>query len=116
MALKEILGIFILIVLLAGKLIEKSLKSAAKAGVQQREHDTIGPDDDAEADMPETVEAVPSMEEADRRPCQVLQPSVKGMTRGKPAGIEESGKAKSGKLDIDPKKMVIYSEIMNPKF
>lgn len=116
MALKEILGIFILIVLLAGKLIEKSLKSAAKAGVQQMEHDTIGPEDDAEADVPETVEAVPSMEEADRRQYRMLQPSVKDMTRRKPAGIEESGKAKSGKLDIDPKKMVIYSEIMNPKF
>lgn len=116
MELKEILGILILLIPLVGKLIEKSLKSAAKAGVQQMEHDTIGPDDDAEADVPETVEAVPSMEEADMRPYQVLQPSVKGMSCGKSAGIDDSGKAEIGKLDIDPKKMVIYSEIMNPKF
>lgn len=135
--IKIILTVFIVLVPIFGKLVEKSLKSAGRTDMQKKVHDALEPlyeddedKDDAWREIESDVETVPDavLEPVSESAPQlsVEQPaaelleggyrSIKDIIRERQSKNNASEQPGKKRLDIDPEKLVIYSEIMNPKF
>ncbi len=139
--METILGLLLVLLPLVFKLVEKKLKSSGKTEAAGKVHEWAGVfghgDDDDKDDDEDRPAAVPVKQVADVLPVgkplpedipevapRVVpsQPKVqaKPMTprtrkpASKPILVEEEKKSKKEK--IDPKKLVVYSEIMKPKF
>ena len=127
--METILGLLLVLLPLVFKLVEKKLKASGKVETAEKVHEwaeMFGKDEDWEKDG-ENEDDTPSVQPAaPARPVEApqvvsLQPKtrpepVKPVTRmkaPKPAVVEDDTKKKE---KIDPKKLVIYSEIMKPKF
>ena len=128
--METILGLLLVLLPLVFKLVEKKLKASGKVETAEKVHEwaeMFGKDDDWEKDDEEdTPSVVPVQPAAPARPVEAPQvvslntrtrpEPVKPVTRmkaPKPAAVEDDTKKKE---KIDPKKLVIYSEIMKPKF
>ena len=127
--METILGLLLVLLPLVFKLVEKKLKASGKVETAEKVHEwaeMFGKDEDWEKDD-EDEDDTPSVQPAaPARPVEApqvvslntrTQPEpVKPATRmkaPKPAVVEDDTKRKE---KIDPKKLVIYSEIMKPKF
>ena len=105
----SIIGLLIVLIPVAFSLIGKKLENAGKEGGDV-------------ADVPPMPEVFPSIEEfeAEKKP-QVVEEAVRVLPpksskkKAKTNGAKEEAKPQK-KDPIDPKKLVIYSEIMKPKF
>lgn len=117
--MRTAIGIICLILLLAFKLIEKKLQKASTKGGSSRALE--------EEHAPESIqEAFPvwSEEAFEKEKAERMKPSPKKTVRTevtkpvpkKPLLVEKSEENKPRKHAIDPKKLVIYSEIMKPKY
>ena len=114
------------------KLVEKKLKASGNVETAEKVHEwaeMFGKDDDWEKDDEEdTPSVVPVQPAAPARPVEApkvvslqprtrpepAKPAVRTRVKAtKPAVVEDDTKKKE---KIDPKKLVIYSEIMKPKF
>lgn len=139
--METILGLLLVLLPLVFKLVEKILKSSGKTEAAGKVHEWAevfgNRDDDDKDDDEDRPVAVPVKQAADIRPVGKpvpvdipeeapgvvpSQPKVQAKpltprTRkpaSKPVLVEEEKKSKKEK--IDPKKLVVYSEIMKPKF
>lgn len=130
-SMETILGLLLVLLPLVFKLVEKKLKASGKVETAEKVHEwaeMFGKDEDWEKDD-EDEDDTPSVQPAaPARPVEApkvvsLQPRTRPepakpavRTRVKatmPAVVEDDTKKKE---KIDPKKLVIYSEIMKPKF
>ena len=118
----SIIGLLFLILPVLFSLVGKKLETAAKNGSQGRPQGQPHDEDDA----PELTEVFPTIrkyvfeEEGERtvpRPAPAQAPAHAPMQKkaAKPYKAEEDVKPRKREA-IDPKKLVIYSEIMKPKF
>lgn len=111
MELELILGIFLLVVFLVWKLVKSFLDSTAKSGKGEKVHDIFEPlgkeSDDIDCDG--TVR-----HEAGELPG-VGYMSIKDIAGDRRTDVTD-GKENAGKPLVDPKKLIVYSEIMNPKY
>ena len=127
--METILGLLLVLLPLVFKLVEKKLKASGKVETAEKVHEwaeMFGKDEDWEKND-EDEDDTPSVQPAaPARPVEAPQvvslqqktrpEPVKPVTRKKapkPAVVEDDTKKKE---KIDPKKLVIYSEIMKPKF
>lgn len=117
MSVFEIIVLILVILGIVGKQIDASLKKAGNAGTGKEDAREPFCVDDCEQD------AVPEDEPEPFLPSECPDPelleggyrSIKDIIRDRQAKIEK--KENAGRtLDIDPKKLVIYSEIMKTKF
>lgn len=127
--METILGLLLVLLPLVFKLVEKKLKASGKVETAEKVHEwaeMFGKDEDWEKDDEDEDDTLSVQPAAPARPVDApqvvsLQPKtrpepVKPVTRmkaPKPAVVEDDTKKKE---KIDPKKLVIYSEIMKPKF
>ena len=130
--METILGLLLVLLPLVFKLVEKKLKASGKVETAEKVHEwaeMFGKDEDWEKDDEDEEDSpavVPVQPAAPARPVEAPQvvslqqktrpEPVKPVTRmkaPKPAAVEDDTKKKE---KIDPKKLVIYSEIMKPKF
>ncbi len=120
---------------LIGKRLEKSgqpdraarmRKVAEELGMDPDEGDFAKWFDEAEAEVAREAALEAMREDEDRKPQLVVNPEVKKVEKFVPKGaVPASQKHKKpilkeeepkGKEKIDPKKLVVYSEIMKPKY
>ena len=134
--METILGLLLVLLPLIFKLVEKKLKSSGNTKAADKVHewaevfgqkeddlDDKEDDDDDDDDVPATVTVIPVDQPAQEAPSVVapVQPvpvrsaaaRVAAKKPSKPMFEEEETKKKE---KIDPKKLVVYSEIMKPKF
>lgn len=127
--METILGLLLVLLPLAFKLVEKKLKASGKVETAEKVHEwaeMFGKDEDWEKDDEDEDDSPSVQPAAPARPVEAPQvvslqqktrpEPVKPVTRmkaPKPAVVEDDTKKKE---KIDPKKLVIYSEIMKPKF
>lgn len=127
--METILGLLLVLLPLVFKLVEKKLKASGKVETAEKVHEwaeMFGKDEDWEKDDEDEDDTLSVQPAAPARPVDApqvvsLQPKtrpepVKPVTRmkaPKPAVVDDDTKKKE---KIDPKKLVIYSEIMKPKF
>ena len=141
MDIGTIITLLVIVLGAAGPLIEKQLKKAGKVDQARKFRDIIqtvtGEEDEKEdsttARVPEQAaasapvsasQAVPvSQESTDtvqmQIPPELLEGgyrSVKDIARERRQAAAESAAPEKRGLEIDPKKLVVYSEIMKPKF
>ena len=102
---------------------EKMRKIAEAFGAEEASDDVESEDDDVEYDDDGQITYVPPVQVPVRKPEPLYKPvyerpvpSLEGRpaVSRKPLLVEEEKKKRHEK--IDPKKLVIYSEIMKPKF
>ncbi len=128
--METILGLLLVLLPLIFKLVEKKLKSSGNTKAADKVHEWAemfgqkedDKEDDDDDDVPATVTVIPVDQPAQEAPSVVapFQPvPVRSAARvaakkpSKPMLEEEETKKKE---KIDPKKLVVYSEIMKPKF
>ena len=127
--METILGLLLVLLPLVFKLVEKKLKASGKVETAEKVHEWAEmfgkdedweKDDEDEDDTPSVQPAAPARPVEAPRVVSLQQKTrpepVKPVTRmkaPKPAVVEDDTKKKE---KIDPKKLVIYSEIMKPKF
>lgn len=131
--METILGLLLVLLPLVFKLVEKKLKASGNVETAEKVHEwaeMFGKDEDWEKDDEEdTPSVVPVQPAAPAIPVEAprvvspqprIQPKpvvpVAPRTRkqaSKPVIVDDNTKNKE---KIDPKKLVIYSEIMKPKF
>ncbi len=130
--METILGLLLVLLPLVFKLVEKKLKASGNVETAEKVHEwaeMFGKDEDWEKDDEEdTPSVVPVQPAAPARPVEApkvvslqprtrpepAKPAVRTRVKAtKPAVVEDDTKKKE---KIDPKKLVIYSEIMKPKF
>ena len=107
--MEELIGILVLVVIFIIKVIDKKFSNAsAKSapGVDQRE---AFPTVELEEDVKPVVYQMPKPE-----PKPDLKPVAKSRAKAKQPVLQEDDKKTREK--IDPKKLVVYSEIMNRKY
>lgn len=110
--METIIGILGAIAVIIFKVIEKKMKDSAQI---PREHEEVFPDLREDIAEPEIV-YVPKVE-----PVEVPKEKKKAPapTRVKPTPVKmqkEISKSPDKKEKIDPKKLIVYSEIMNRKY
>ena len=123
--METILGLLLILLPAIFRLVEKRLKASGDADAAGKVHDwteLFGENEEHREDgdenvpsvseMPETV--VPKYKPVQTTPVHPQPIKVKAKkTSSRPMLMEEEPKKKE---KIDPKKLVIYSEIMKPKF
>ena len=123
--MEEIIGLLIAIGAVIFKVVESRLEKSGKSvptpAVQEEESGQPDFDfkgwvrealyDDEETSKPE---AVPDPEIVKPKPAENVVRQTRPVTKKKPVLMEEAPERKGEK--IDPKKLVIYSEIMKPKY
>ena len=116
--METILGLLLVLLPLVFKLVEKKLKSSGHVATAEKVHEwaeLLGNDKDDDSDeedvapAPVAVSPQPSLQQIQVTP--VMPRTRKPVS--KPMLVEEQTEKKD---KIDPKKLVIYSEIMKPKF
>ena len=110
--METIIGLLFILLPVIFKLIGKKLEQSGKTDASEKMREIVeamGEDND-EAPKPPVVQPAPRTEV---KPKENVKPAVKKQKAKKPILVEEE-KKKAEK--IDPKKLVIYSEIMKPKF
>ena len=122
--METILGLLLILLPAIFKLVEKKLKASGKTEAADAMHEwteIFGKEEDEKEDdmademIPEPMRPEPVIIEpvvTRPAPVQPVRP-VKRKTSSKPMLVDEEPKKKE---KIDPKKLVVYSEIMNPKF
>ena len=112
----SIIGLLIVLIPVAFTLVGKKLEKAGEASAAATEDSPT---------MPEVFPAVEALMDEEEEPAQKEVPAVEEAVRVLPPKLPRKAsvpyKAKdddviSKKDPIDPKKLVIYSEIMKPKF
>lgn len=129
--METILGLLLVLLPLVFKLVEKKLKASGKVETAEKVHEwaeMFGKDEDWEKDDEDEDDSPSVQPAAPARPVEAPQvvslqpktqpepvkPAVRArMKAPKPAVVDDDTKKKE---KIDPKKLVIYSEIMKPKF
>ena len=120
--MEELIGILVLVVLFIFKMIDKKFSNAsAKSapGVDQREaFPTVELEEDVEVEVKPMVYQMPEpqpkpMPRPQPAPKPELKPVTKSRAKAKKPVLQEEDKKTREK--IDPKKLVVYSEIMNRK-
>ena len=129
--METILGLLLVLLPLVFKLVEKKLKASGKVETAEKVHEwaeMFGKDEDWEKDDDDEDDTPSVQPAAPARPVEAPQvvslqqktqpepvkPAVRTRVKAtKPAVVEDDTKKKE---KIDPKKLVIYSEIMKPKF
>jgi len=127
--METILGLLLVLLPLVFKLVEKKLKASGKVETAEKVHEwaeMFGKDEDwkkdDEDDTPSVQPAAPARPveapqvvslQQKTRPEPVKPAVMARMKAPKPAVVDDDTKKKE---KIDPKKLVIYSEIMKPKF
>ena len=117
--MEELIGILVLVVLFIFKMIDKKFSNAsAKSapGVDQREaFPTVELEEDVEVEVKPMVYQMPEPQPKPMpRPKPELKPVTKSKAKAKKPVLQEEDKKTREK--IDPKKLVVYSEIMNRKY
>ena len=105
---------------LAFKLVEKKLRSSGRVETAEKVHewaemfgnDKDQDDDSDEEDVAPAPVAVSPQPRVQQTPVKPMAPRTR-KPASKPMLVEEKTEKKE---KIDPKKLVIYSEIMKPKF
>lgn len=116
--MEELIGILVLVVIFIIKVIDKKFSNAsAKSapGVDQREaFPTVELEETEEEVKPVVYQRPEPKPEPKPRPKPVPKPVTKSRSKAKqPILVEETKKTRD---KIDPKKLVVYSEIMNRKY
>lgn len=137
--IKTILTILVLVIPVVAKVIEKILEQAGKTGAAGKVRRLVEmsemerKDNDPCPELDETFPTVVFSPETDKGPDEIVTESAKsavpeeipaGGRTGtnipleKPAIKDDARKQpdRKARLEIDPKKLIIYSEIMKPKF
>ena len=110
--MEEIIG---LLVILATAIFKAVIKKLENAGKTSGEPEVFVPQGDPVVPMPEPVVPQPRPAAPKRKPKPSTVEVVERQTQTrKPMLVEEE--EKGPKERIDPKKLVLYSEIMTPKF
>ena len=120
--MEELIGILVLVVLFIFKMIDKKFSNAsAKSapGVDQREaFPTVELEETEEEVKPVVYQRPEPQPEPKPRPKPAPKSELKPVTKSRPKArqpiLEEETKKTREK--IDPKKLVVYSEIMNRKY
>ena len=122
--METIIGLLFILLPVIFKLIGKKLEQSGHTGQAEtirKIAEALGDDAEAEYDedgqivhLPEQPSAKPSVQPQPVVPVRVVQEEGKQGIIRKPLLVEEKDEVEKEK--IDPKKLVIYSEIMKPKF
>ena len=122
--METIIGLLFILLPVIFKLIGKKLEQSGHTGQAEtirKIAESLGDDAEAEYDeegqivhLPEQPSAKPSVQPQPVVPVRVVQEEGKQGIIRKPLLVEEKDEVEKKK--IDPKKLVIYSEIMKPKF
>lgn len=122
--METIIGLLFILLPVIFKLIGKKLEQSGHTGQAEtirKIAESLGDDAEAEYDeegqivhLPEQPSAKPSVQPQPVVPMRVVQEEGKQGIIRKPLLVEEKDEVEKEK--IDPKKLVIYSEIMKPKF
>jgi len=122
--METIIGLLFILLPVIFKLIGKKLEQSGHTGQAEtirKIAESLGDDAEAEYDeegqivhLPEQPSAKPSVQPQPVVPVRVVQEEGKQGIIRKPLLVEEKDEVEKEK--IDPKKLVIYSEIMKPKF
>ena len=121
--MEELIGILVLVVVVILKIIDKKFSNAsAKSAprVDQREaFPTVELEEDVEVEVKPMVYQMPEpqpkpMPRPKPAPKPELKPVTKSRAKAKKPVLQEEDKKTREK--IDPKKLVVYSEIMNRKY
>lgn len=122
--METIIGLLFILLPVIFKLIGKKLEQSGHTGQAEtirKIAEALGDDAEAEYDeegqivhLPEHPSAKPSVQPQPVVPVRVVQEEGKQGIIRKPLLVEEKDEVEKEK--IDPKKLVIYSEIMKPKF
>lgn len=122
--METIIGLLFILLPVIFKLIGKKLEKSGHTGQAEtirKIAEALGDDAEAEYDeegqivhLPEQPSAKPSVQPQPVVPVRVVQEEGKQGIIRKPLLVEEKDEVEKEK--IDPKKLVIYSEIMKPKF
>ena len=122
--METIIGLLFILLPVIFKLIGKKLEQSGHTGQAEtirKIAEALGDDAEAEYDeegqivhLPEQPSAKPSVQPQPVVPMRVVQEEGKQGIIRKPLLVEEKDEVEKEK--IDPKKLVIYSEIMKPKF
>jgi len=122
--METIIGLLFILLPVIFKLIGKKLEQSGHTGQAEtirKIAEALGDDAEAEYDeegqivhLPEQLSAKPSVQPQPVVPVRVVQEEGKQGIIRKPLLVEEKDEVEKEK--IDPKKLVIYSEIMKPKF
>lgn len=119
--METIIGLLFILLPVIMKLIAKRLEAAGKPegakAVKTFVEEHLEVEEWIEEAFSESVEAPETEPVAEGEPVR-MEPVLKGQQKKEPAGkpvIQEPEPEKKGEK-IDPKKLVIYSEIMKPKF
>lgn len=122
--METIIGLLFILLPVIFKLIGKKLELSGHTGQAEtirKIAEALGDDAEAEYDeegqivhLPEQSSAKPSVQPQPVVPVRVVQEEGKQGIIRKPLLVEEKDEVEKEK--IDPKKLVIYSEIMKPKF
>ncbi|MBQ2874490.1 MAG: hypothetical protein IJE85_04255 [Bacteroidales bacterium] len=122
--METIIGLLFILLPVIFKLIGKKLEQSGHTGQAEtirKIAEALGDDAEAECDedgqivhLPEQPSAKPSVQPQPVVPVRVVQEEGKQGIIRKPLLVEEKDEVEKEK--IDPKKLVIYSEIMKPKF
>ena len=120
--METIIGLLFILLPVILKLIGKKLEQSGKTGASETLREIVesmGEDND-ESPIVEWLKeepkapAVQPVARPEVRPTENVKPAVKKKPKPKTPILVEEEKKKGEK--IDPKKLVIYSEIMKPKF
>lgn len=122
--METIIGLLFILLPVIFKLIGKKLEQSGHTGQAEtirKIAEALGDDAEAEYDeegqivhLPEQPSAKPSVQPQPVVPVRVVQEEGKQGIIRKPLLVEDKDEVEKEK--IDPKKLVIYSEIMKPKF
>lgn len=122
--METIIGLLFILLPVIFKLIGKKLEQSGHTGQAEtirKIAEALGDDAEAEYDeegqivhLPEQLSAKPSVQPQPVVPVRVVQEEGKQGIIRNPLLVEEKDEVEKEK--IDPKKLVIYSEIMKPKF
>lgn len=123
--METILGLLLILLPAIFKLVEKKLNASGKTQAAEQVHDWSELFGEKKEDWKEEEDYIPSVPTYSQHVVPIQEPvrpkpvkpepvRVKAKkTSSKPMLVEEEPKKKE---KIDPKKLVIYSEIMKPKF
>lgn len=132
--METILGLLLVLLPLIFKLVEKKLKSSGKTEAAgkvhewaemfgQKDDDLDDKEDDVDDDVQATDVVHPVVQPAQEAPRVVapvnpvpVRPAAARVVAKKPSKPMRVEEETEKKEKIDPKKLVIYSEIMKPKF
>ena len=106
----SIIGLLFVLVPVVLSLIGKKLETSGKGGAQVPPRPVVVP-------APASDAAPASRQKSNQKPKEVAGEGVRSIrkqSRPEPAVVQQE--QKSNKEKIDPKKLVIYSELMKPKF